>query len=332
MKIFRKIVLTAAIAALSIAMLVACNGGGGGNGGVGGDEDKTGGYGNLCIEDVTVYINGNGNKTFAEITPVFTVPEKAEELAYTYDATQIKIENNIVTPLKRNDQTVNVRAKSEHFNVVFKVEVEYIRFTGAEASTLYDVSRFSGGISNGANKCKTATSDTTLFIGDSFTDDHFIGEYMSGYSSDKHAMNAGISSTTSYHWEACYSSVIGTATPKNIAMHVGTNNFYDAHDSVEDTVNSLKRLFMFMHDSYPTTNIYWFDITQRADTSFASQVTETNRELANWCAKYDWITCVDTCSKITVGMLRDDGVHPKTESYKVFTDALSEAGCVIVNK
>ena len=326
-----KIISIAAIAALSASLLAACGGGHAG-GTTTGEQEKPNEYGNLCIEDVTVYINGNGNKTFAEINPIFTVPEKKEDLTYTYDATQIKIENNILTPLKRADQTVNVRAKSEHFNVVFKAEVEYIRFTGAEASSLYNTSKFTSRIAEEATTCEALTGNTTLFIGDSFTDDYFIGEYMSGYSSGKDVLNAGISSTTSYHWEACYADVIGETAPKNIAMHVGTNNFYDAHDTVEDTVASLKRLFMFMHDSYPTTDIYWFNISQRTDASYATQVTETNTAIANWCAKYDWVTCIDTSSKLTAAKLRDDGVHPKTESYTVFTDALTAAGCSIVNK
>ena len=42
---------------------------------------------------------------------------------------------------------------------------------------------------------------------------------------------------------------------------------------------------------------------------------------------------MDTCSKVSASMLKDDdGVHPKTESYKVFTDALVEVGCRIVSK
>lgn len=298
------------------------------------DDNKIGNngteeYGELCIEDCKVYISSDKNATFAEIDPVFTKPEKAEELTYTYDTADLKIENNIVKPLKREDKTVNVRARSEHFNTVFKVEVEYIRFTGSGSSSLYDVSRFP--VADRAETCKTVTANTTLFIGDSFMDDYFIGDYMATYAEGKEVMNAGISSTTSYHWEASYAQIIGATAPKNIVLHVGTNNFYDAMDSADNTGESLKRLMMFLHESYPSSNIYWFNITQRTNTAYADQVTETNATMANWCAKYDWVTCVDTCSKVTPTMLRD-GVHPTTENYRVFTDALVAAGCEIVNK
>ena len=328
-----KVLLLALVLALSVGAFAACSGDGEQDGQK--DDpgqtqtDETNGYGYLCIEDVKVTIDSNKHATFAEIDPYFTKPEKAEPLTYTYDTSAIKIENNIVTPLKRESQTVNVRAKSEHFNVVFGVEVEYRNLSG---NPLYDLSAFTSGISSGQAKCRSITPDTTLFIGDSFMDDYYIGEYMESYAADKDVINAGISSTTSYHWEAMFSDIIGKTAPKNIVLHIGTNNFYDASDGVEFTEESLTRLMMYLHTSYPSSEIYWFNITQRVNTAHAGKVDETNTYMANWCARYDWITCVDTCSLVTAGMLCDDGIHPKTETYKVFTDALAEAGCEIVSK
>lgn len=312
---------------LLLFMGVTCAACGGNDGGAAENP-----YGNLAIEDVKVYINTDKNCTFAEIEPIFTVPEKAEELTFTYDATALKIENNVVTPLKRNDKIYKVTAKSEHFEASFKVEVEYIRWTGDDAplADYFDVSEYP--VVSRTETCKAVNGDTTLFLGDSFMDDYFIGEYMKTYAADKEVLNAGMSSTTSYHWERAYRQIIGATAPKNIVFHIGTNNFYDLHDSEEDTQESLKRLMMYLHTSYPTSNIYWFNITQRTDTSYAQSVAATNTVMANWCAKYDWVTCVDTCSKVNGGLLREDGVHPLTESYQVFTDALVSAGCVIVNK
>lgn len=289
-------------------------------------------YGNLAIEDVKVYINSDKNFTFAEIDPIFTVPEKAEELNYTYDATALKIEENVVTPLKRVDQTYKVTAKSEHFSAEFKVEIEYIRLRGDEATRAdyFDVSNYPVAVRTAT--CKAVNENTTLFLGDSFMDSTFIGDYMKTYAADKEVLNAGMSSTTSYHWESAYKGIIGTTAPKNIVFHIGTNNFYDLRDSEEDTQESLKRLMMYVHTSYPASNVYWFNITQRTNTTYAQSVSATNAVMANWCAQYDWIACVDTCSKVSGGSLRDDGVHPLTESYKIFTDALVSAGCEIVNK
>lgn len=316
--------LAAGVMALSLAAAAGCKD----DNTDGKDNKQEGEYGTLTIDDAKVYITADSAYTFAELNPAFSAPDKAETLTYTYDTNYIKIENNIVTPVKRADKTVNVRAKSEHFNVVFQVEVDYIRFT----DSLYKLDGFD--VAGRAETCKAVTENTTLFIGDSFMDSYFIGAYMETYADGKDVMNAGISSTKTYHWEAAYKKIIGTTAPKNIVLHIGTNNFYDEpHDMVEDTEDSLARLFMFIHSSYPTSNIYWFNITQRENTDYASHVTETNEYMAEWCGKYSWITCVDTCSKVSVADLDPkDGTHPKTESYKIFTDALEEAGCEIATK
>ena len=293
--------------------------------GCGGNEN----CGSLSIEDVTVYIDSAGHYTFAELQPEFSAPDKAEDITYTYDESSIRIENGIVVPIKNVSKTVNVRAESEHYETSFHVEVWAIRLSGS-SNPLYDVSAFSSGISKGQEKCAEAlTQNTTVFIGDSFMDDGYIGEYMQTFGVGKDLITAGISSTTSFHWEAIYSDIIGETAPKNIVIHVGTNNFYDENCSAEATQTSLKRLFMYLHTSYASSHIYWFNITQRANVAYADMVTQTNAYMAEWCEAYDWVTCVDTCSKVTVDMLGSDGVHPKTESYSVFTDALAEAGCVI---
>lgn len=297
-----------------------------------GEEDGSDAYGELSIGDVKVYINEDKNYTFAEIEPVFTKPEKAETLTFTYDTTKLNIENNVVTPKGRTNETYPVTAKSEHFKANFNVEVEYLRWTGADAKygERYDVSDYP--VDHRAQTCQAVNDNTTLFLGDSFMDDNFIGEYMTEFKEGKEVLNAGMSSTTSYHWERAYETIIGDTAPKNIVFHIGTNNFYDLYDDVEETEASLCRLMMYLHTSYPTAKIYWFNITQRKDTGYAGRVTETNAYMTEWCEKYDWITCVDTCSKVGTAMLRDDGVHPKKDTYQVFIDSLAEAGCVIETK
>ncbi len=323
-KLFPIVVLVIAMSVATLA-LSAC----GNNTPSEKDDPAKNEYGTVDIADCNVFINSDKNYTFAEITPVFSKPEKAETLTYEYDAKELKIENGVVIPLKRGDKTIKVKASSEHFSAEFNVKVELIPLSGEGSSPLYDVSSYN--VDGRATVCASATSDTTLFLGDSFMDDYFISDYMSTYKVGTDVINAGISSTTSYHWEAAYKKIIGDNAPKNVAIHVGTNNFYDANDTAEDTENSLMRLFMMMHNSYPSTKIYWFNITQRTDTKYSAQVSTVNAYMAEWCGKYDWITCVDTCSQITGGMLRD-GVHPKTEHYKIFTDSLVAAGCDIAVK
>lgn len=113
MKFKWKALIAAGVMVCSVAAFAGCASNDAGGTGDGGKEED---YGTLTIADSKVYITEGRDYTFAEIQPVFSKPDKAETLSYTYDDTDIKIENGIVTPLKRADKEVNVRAKSEHFN------------------------------------------------------------------------------------------------------------------------------------------------------------------------------------------------------------------------
>lgn len=296
-------------------------------------------YGEMTIENVSVSIDQNKNSTFAVIDPVFSIEEKAEPLRYVYDTSYLNIsENGVVTACKRENKTVNVRAEclhdEQHFRTVFSVEIKYIPYDGAGANPLYELKKASGEalpVELRTEHCKAVRTTTTLLIGDSFMDTDFIGEYMSTWAEGKDVLNAGMSSSSSYHWERTYSQIIGGTAPKNIAVHIGTNNFYDFRDTLQGTEESLVRLFSMMHVSYPSANLYFFTITQRVDTKYETQVREVNAFMKEWCRKYDWVTCVDTSALITTDMLRD-GVHPKTEHYAVFTEALAKAGCEIAEK
>ena len=118
----------------------------------------------------------------------------------------------------------------------------------------------------------------------------------------------------------------------NLVVNLGTNNFYDDHDSSETATESLQRMFTLIHDILPDTNIYYFAITQRSDTSYKSGVSETNAAMKAWCEGYSWMTFLDTEQALTVGTLLEDGIHPKLETYNVFMGALAQSKIEIENK
>jgi len=288
-------------------------------------------YGTVTIADVKVFITSNNNKTSVKIQPLFSKPDKAEDLTYSgFDTRYISIENGIVKPVFKRSGKHEVTAASEHFSAKFNVDVEYVNFANDEYYNYSD--RFGGNFTAMGSRCASDVKDTTtVLIGDSFMDDQFIGEFMQSYSQHHDVVNAGISSTTSCHWEAAFKKVLGTTTPKNIAIHIGTNNFYDAGMSTADVEQSLQNLLQYIHEAYPTANIYWFNITQRVKIGYKTQVAEVNASMAAWCDANDWVTCVDTCSVLTTDKLTDE-IHPKTESYQLMLDALVAAGCEITAK
>ena len=148
----------------------------------------------------------------------------------------------------------------------------------------------------------------------------------------------GISGTTSFDWEQFVTDIFGTKAPKNIVMHVGTNNIYDDNKNAAETTADLQRMFTVLHAAFPETKIYYFGISIRAfkpevqNSSLKIQFTkQANESMAQWCGQREYVTYIDTPAKLTTDMLAD-GTHPKLENYAVFTDALAQTDIQIEDK
>ena len=180
------------------------------------------------------------------------------------------------------------------------------------------------------------TGNTTVFIGDSFferkrfwtkfyTDDYPAGD----------VFLAGIGSTTTAHWKHLTDIVFkafGDESPKNIVMHLGTNDLWPDTATADDVVNGLKALFDQLHAKYPSTPIYYFGITHRGDRSAADRIDAANGAIRSYAEATEYLTYINTPAKITADMLNADKLHPKAETYTIFVRELAKAGCVILDK
>ena len=237
-------------------------------------------------------------------------------------------ENRTLTAVKEGAFTLT--ASAEGYSETYSVTVKSVSKTGKKWELDSDKTSYSNVLKSKWNSDGN-DGKTTLFIGDSFFDvRHFWTNFYDTYAG-KDAICAGISGSTSYDWEQYAQTFLSHTAPKNIVMHMGTNNFYDDHDSAGTATESLQRMFTVIHSVLPEANIYYFAITQRADTSYKTGVSETNAAMREWCEGYSWITFLDTEKALTEGMLRD-GIHPKLEHYGVFTGALAESGIGIEAK
>jgi len=285
-------------------------------------------YGTLTISDATAWLGYPA----VDFYPVFEIEANAEKISYSYDQTGIEIdaEKNLITPKKEGTYTVT--AITAHHSARFTVTVNEVDTThsGYEMSERYDYKS-----ETRLNKWKSDGTDgsTTVFIGDSFFDysecwpDFDVKHYPG-----KDALCIGISGSKTYHWEVWADGWLAETKPKNIVMHIGTNNM--AIDNNPEVVfDSLKRMFTIMHDNLPDTKIYWFSITRMGYEGAAAEAQNAIRDGINaymkeWCEPRDYITYVHTVDSITPDMLKDK-VHPKLEHYGVFVDALDKAGIEI---
>ena len=279
--------------------------------------------GELVIRDAFAWVGYPDAKFF----PAFSDEQYKEDLTYEYDTTGLTInaETCTITALKKGDYKVT--AKSEHFSTVFNVKVQEINTTDAKFSAANYASAAADRKAQWAEKGNDGK--TTLFIGDSFFDTGFWSSFYSAEYAGKDALCLGISATTTYDWEEWLDGWLGETAPKNIVMHVGTNNVYDDNEATLLALSAYQRLFTLMHEKFPTTHIYWFGVTQRSyDDVKIAYVNEINAGMKYWCDNLDFITYIDTPALITKDMLKDN-VHPKLEYYKVFVDELAKTDIVI---
>ena len=222
-------------------------------------------------------------------------------------------------------------AQTEGYSEIYNVTVKSVSKTGKKWQLDQEKTDYANQMKS---KWNTDGDDgkTTLFIGDSFFDVRYFWTNFYSVYAEKYAICAGISGATTYDWEQYAETFLRQTAPKNLVVNLGTNNFYDDHDSSETATESLQRMFTLIHDILPDTNIYYFAITQRSDTSYKSGVSETNAAMKAWCEGYSWMTFLDTEQALTVGTLLEDGIHPKLETYNVFMGALAQSKIEIENK
>ena len=262
--------------------------------------------GTLSIERVYAWVDYPAS----DFIPVFSIPEYAEELTYTYDTEGLFIDaqKKTVTALKEGEYTVKVT--SESFETEFKVIAQKIDRTmmGANGKAKFSANEFASQAANRKAQWaeKGVNGQTTVFIGDSFFDTAFWSNFYTQSYPGKDALCLGISATTTYDWEDWITKGwLGTTQPGSIVMHMGTNNVYDDGDTVSGAVSSLQRLFTLMHNKFPNVPIYWFGISQRSyDTAKISNVAKINKQMKSWCDARDYITYIDTPSQLTNDMLR----------------------------
>ncbi len=320
------VILTAITACAFFGCETSSDSGQGGSGG-GNVKDE------LTIDDISLICTSDGTSTFAKIKPNFSIPEKAEQLTYTYDTSKINIdENGVVTVKTKRTADVTVNAASKNYKTSFKVSVTYRHIDDMTGDSRYNYkTRFLSSYNSMKSRCESVINQgaTTVVIGDSFTDDYFIAEWIATYrekdGKTKDLINAGINSTTSRHWQAMCGTLLGKVEPKNIVINIGTNDFYDGGQTVESVTESLQTLVMMLHSKFPSTKIWLFTINQRKNINYYDEVIEANAVMKAWTEEWDFVTQVDSCSLLTLQLLTD-GIHPTSEGYDVMFGALEQAG------
>lgn len=300
--------------------------------------------GMLTIGDITAWADVE-----SEFKLMFSDETKAEPVTYEYDNSKIVLdkENKTIKSLNGFVGSVQIKVRSEHHKTAtFTVFCNELPIAGVRKYTAY-AQKLGAGVlvdNNGNDTGATfsISENTTVFIGDSFFDRRWF--WTDFYTEDfkgKDAFLAGISEATTNDWEAYMSDVFkafGDSAPKNIAIHLGTNNIGTGQTAAE-TENCLRHFLTVLHRKFPRTMIYYFSITRRWDdggSTYNGIINEVNGQTQAWCKNKDWVRYIDTSWRITKDMLNSNHggsfIHPLLSTYTVFVEQLKKAGCEIAVK
>ena len=289
-------------------------------------------YGELIIPDMKIYTEFPDTPQ-----PVFTKPEHASEITYTVvDNNVIKYEDGYFSANRASVATVE--AKTEHHSTTFTVTSEvYTDKKGVETANWY-LGRVNSVEGNWLNDGKPTGG--TLFIGDSFFDTEFWSDFYQLYGGNENVYTHGVSSSTTTDWEIFAKRLVYPVAPKNIVMHLGTNNLYDDRETVTQCVNNTKRLLEEFHARLPETKVYYFAIEPRGyaigggnfNQASYDFITAVNDKMKAYCEANEHLVFVDATSycytegiKVNLDFFRDQ-THPKLENYLIYHELLVEAG------
>ena len=284
-------------------------------------------YGELIIPDMEIYTN------FPDAPqPMFTKPEYASEITYTIlDESIISYNDGYFSAT--DEDVIYVDATTKYHSTTFEVsskiytdqkEKFYLNRVDTIEDRWIEKGRPTGG---------------TLFIGDSFFDTEFFSNFYEIFE-DGTTFTHGVSSSTTTDWEIFASRLLFPVKPKNIVMHLGTNNLFDDKEDSETALFNIQILLEKINERLPETNIYYFAIEPRTygigTTTFNqasyNTIKEVNEGMIEYCETFDYVKFLDATSycytngkNVNSDFFRD-GCHPKLNNYSVYLNLLKDAG------
>ncbi len=271
-------------------------------------------------------------------TPSDIIPKTAEDISYDdiffeYDKSKIRISKADMTIEALEPGDTTVRAYTEKYETFFTAKAREIKKNKNGTSLIDSNAEHLRNMRRIWDRLGT-NGKTTIFIGDSFFDTRFWQTFyrdLDGYD----AVCIGLGGATTYDWEILPDTLLLDVNPKNAVINIGTNNVYAANENADDTTSGIIRMLSALHEKMPDTKLYYFGISYRNDGGENPEklaiIREVNENVSDWCSTRDYITFIDIYSSITSNLLTD-GLHPTVEGYKVFINALEEAGADIEKK
>lgn len=326
----KKRIFAAACAALCLATMAGCTGGGDNTEG-GGDSDgnnNNNGGGGVIIEEGKLTI-GNvyqyyGYNAVKIVTKMDGKPVDGLDLYYDIvDDGVCAITDGYVRGLKVGTTQVYAQTlggQEVSFTVTIRDSQEYRYNTDVLTREQEKTIKFSN------------VKNPTLFVGDSFFDEKNCWTSFYSDFEDLNCVSVGISGSQTSHWYDARDRLIKAWAPKNIVIHIGTNDIND--NTVTLTVDQYyARITEFLEtiiNEYPETPVYYFGIEDRngdqgGKNAYSSAVTEKiKNEFTKEHATFHYLDTPAIYNADPDVYVSADNIHPSKKGYEVYTKMLKE--------
>ena len=288
-------------------------------------------YGELIIDKLQIYTDFPDTPTVH-----FTNPKYISEISYEVKySSVISYENGYFNAI--GEGSALVEATTKYHSTTFVVEAKKYDCGRGENQTNSFLNRIKAVEKHWNNE---KIKNGTLFIGDSFFDEvQFFTNFYDLYR-NQNAYCHGISSSRIEDWYIFSKRLVYPVQPKNIVLHIGTNDMFSGKEDPFDMLDELKVLFEEYENRLPGVNIYWFAIEPRTygigGGSFNRKTYDTiclmNKLVEKYCSENDnlhFVDVSDNCYLTGINVNSEffsDGVHPKVENYSLYCKALLDAG------
>ena len=272
-----------------------------------------------------------------------TNTERADEIVYEYDDEFIEIDENKVEVIKE------IPVALEDYRYYFTKEIR-VKATLGSVSKYFTVTAKRSGdrenkvllYSREAVQKGVTEGEYTFVIGDSFFDKLYNQGWPNFYTDlSGKAFNCAIAGSTFEEWFDYLPKLVYKYAPKYLAIHLGSNDFWDLH-GYADHVYHVYQLFMErIHAHLPETKIIFYSVENRGYLMPQATSWEHNNgmlEEFNRCAKEyaestDYITFVDSLSylcnenySIKTELFFPDQCHPLPITHDFYITKMLEAG------
>lgn len=283
-------------------------------------------YGTLTIADVHLY------NMYPSAPLIITFSEPAYEgeyISYQFVSDAFTIRNGVasLTGSVVLPSEMEVTARTQYHTATFTVYM-------AASFTDHD-SQAADRESTMANRMRVGLyrEGGVVFAGDSFFDPEFWTDFYGDYSG-RNAALIGIGGSRADEWSVLAERLLYPYAPSAVALSIGTNDL-GRNESVETVVAELQELFGRIHELLPETQVCWYTLAPRADTTaLDASIPAVNEGIAEWAQGKEWFTLLDAYSEFTDengdvdwSMLKGDKLHPQLATYNsVYMALLQNAG------